>query len=226
MQRVGDHTTRFALDADAVLAAVAGGGQRVVAAYLIAVDLEPEADVLAGQEIHQRPAILGLQVERGDLLTLPDLARDTEPARTTPAAGSFGLGLIEPFLLADEQVGELLVGRRPGIDHRIGGDRLAKDLADGPQQAATDQWVVLGQHLQGDVLVDDLCHQRAEGVQLVDMPGVHQHTIGQCTWLLTAGLVRLVEQRFHLGMFAQQELVEVSGQRLAAAFQQWHGGFD
>jgi len=76
------------------------------------------------------------------------------------------------------------------------------------------------------VLVDDLCHQRAEGVQPVDMPGIHQHAVGQGARLLAAGLVCLVEQRANLGMLAQQQLVEMVGQGFATAFQQRHGGFD
>jgi len=85
-----------------------------------------------------------LQVKRGDLLALLDLARNAERARATPASRRFGLGLVEAFFLADEQVGELLIGRRPGLDHRIGGDGLAKHLADGAQQAIADQRVMLG----------------------------------------------------------------------------------
>jgi hypothetical protein len=42
----------------------------------------------------------------------------------------------------------------------------------------------------------------------------------------TALLVRLVEQRAHLGIFAQHGLVEMRDQRLAAGFQQRHGGLD
>ncbi len=144
VQRIGDHAARLALDADAILATVAGSGQRVVAALFLAIDFQPQTDVLAGQELHQRPVILRLQVKRGDLLALLDLARNAERARATPASRRFGLGLVEVFFLADEQVGELLIGRRPGVDYRIGGDGLAKHLADGAQQAIADQRVMLG----------------------------------------------------------------------------------
>jgi len=48
-----------------------------------------------------------LQVKRGDLLALLDLARNAERARATPASRRFGLGLVEAFFLADEQVGEI-----------------------------------------------------------------------------------------------------------------------
>ncbi|MNR31209.1 hypothetical protein D3C85_1487060 [compost metagenome] len=76
------------------------------------------------------------------------------------------------------------------------------------------------------MLVDDLPHQRAEFLQAVDMLGVHQHALGQGARLVAAGLVGLVEQRAHLGVFTEHQLVEVLGQGLAAAFQQRHGGLD
>ena len=77
------------------------------------------------------------------LATVPPEARDAERARTTPATRGFGLGLVEPFLLPDEQVCPLLIGRGPGVDHRIRGDGPTNDPADGPQPAATDQAGVL-----------------------------------------------------------------------------------
>jgi hypothetical protein len=85
---------------------------------------------------------------------------------------------------------------------------------------------MLRQDLQGHVLVDDLRHQVAQLVELVDVPCVHQHAIGQGTRLVAAGLVGLVEQRAHLRVFGEHHAVEVGDQRFAAAFQQGHSGFD
>jgi len=100
-------------------------------------------------------------MERGDLLALGDLARDAKAPGPAPATGSGGAGLVEALLGIDEDVGQLLVGGGPGVDHRVGGDLLAQHLADGPQQATADDRVMLGQDLQRDVLVDDLANQRA-----------------------------------------------------------------
>ena len=44
--------------------------------------------------------------------------------------------------------------------------------------------------------------------------------------MIAAGLVRLIEQRAHLGVLTEHHPVEMGGERFAAAFQQRHGGFD
>ncbi|MCY1439394.1 hypothetical protein D9M71_556280 [compost metagenome] len=120
----------------------------------------------------------------------------------------------------------MLVGGGPGIYHLVGGYLGAQHFTNGAQQAGADNGVLLGQHLQGHVFVDDLAHQRAEGFQLIDVSGVHQYAVGQGTGLIAAGLVGLVEQRPHFRVFTQHDLVEVAGQRLPSGFQQGHGGFD
>ncbi len=204
MQRVRGDAAGLALDADAVFAAIAGGGQRVVAAHLLAVDLQAQADVLAGQKVHQRAAIFRLQVKGGDLCAFDGLARNAKTPRPPPASIRLGLGLVEILLLTDKDVGELLIGGAPGVDHGVGSDLVAEHFADRPQQAGANQRVMLGQYLQRDMLVDDLSDQRAEGVEAVDVFGIHQHAVGQCTRLFTAGLVGLIEQRAHFGMFTEQ----------------------
>ena len=105
-------------------------------------------------------------------------------------------------------------------------DLVAEHFGDGTQQAGANNRVVLREDLQGDVLVDDLRHQIAQLVELIDVPGVHQHAIGQGTWLVAAGLMRLIEQRAHLRVFGEHHAVEVGDQRFTAAFQQRHSGFD
>ena len=85
---------------------------------------------------------------------------------------------------------------------------------------------MLGQDLQRHVLVNDLPNQRAECLQLVDMPRIHQHRIGQGALLPATGLVRLVKQRTHLGVLAEHQFIEMPRQRFATRFQQRDGGFN
>ncbi|KFF31934.1 hypothetical protein G039_0329585 [Pseudomonas aeruginosa VRFPA01] len=144
----------------------------------------------------------------------------------TAAALGLGAGGVDRLLCLDQQVGQLLVGRAPGFDHLVGGDFLAEHLADRPQQAVADDRIVLGQDLQRDMLVDHLGHQRPELLQLVDVPGVHQHAVGQRPRLVAAGLVSLVEQRAHLGILAEHGPVEMGDQRFAASLEQRYGGLD
>ena len=226
VQVVRHPPARLALDADAVGAAVRRGGQRVIAPYFLPVDLELEADVLAGLERHHRAAVGGLQIQRGDLGALRHLAADLETARTAPAAGRRRGGGVDVFLGADQQIRELLVGGAPGLDHGVGRDVRPQHLADRPQQAAADDGVMLGQHLQRHMLLHDLPDQRAERVEAVDVPGVLQDAVRERPRLGAARLVRLIEQRAHLGVFAEHDAVEVARQRLAAGFEQWDGGLD
>ena len=62
--------------------------------------------------------------------------------------------------------------------------------------------------------------------ELVDVARIHEYAVCQSARLITAGLVSLVEQRADLGVFAQHDLVEVTGQRFAPGLQQGYGGFD
>ena len=156
MQVIGDPSTRLALDADAVFAAVAGSGKRIVAAHFLAVDVQPQADVLSRLERQQRLAVHRLQVERGDFLALRLLACHAEAPHTAPAAIGLGAGGIHRLLGLDQQVGQLLVGRAPGFEDFVGGDLFAEDLADRPQQASADDRIVFGQHLQETCLFTTL----------------------------------------------------------------------
>jgi len=226
VQVVGHQPARFALDADAQFLAVGRVRQRVVAALFRAVDVHAQADVLPGLVGHHGLAIHRAQVEGCDLAALGHLALHAEHPHTTPAPGGGGAGGIHLFLGPDQNVGQLLVGSAPGGQHFVSGDLGTQHLTDGAQQAGTHDGVVLRQHLQRHVLVDDLCWQVAQVFQLVDVARVHEHAVGQGTRLVAAGLVGLVEQGTNLGVLAQHDAVEVGGQGFTAGFQQGHGRFD
>ena len=120
----------------------------------------------------------------------------------------------------------MTVSRAPSRDHFRRRDFFAQDFGDCAQQAGADNRVVLRQNLQGHVLVDDLGHQVAQLVELVDMARIHQYAISQGARLVTAGLVSLVEQWAHLRILGEHHAVEVGDQGFAAAFQQRYSGFD
>ena len=137
-----------------------------------------------------------------------------------------GIGLVGGLFCTDQNVGQLAIGSGPGVNHFIGGHIGPQHLADGTQQVAAHNRVVLGQHLQGDVLVDDLRGQIAQAGQVVNVLGIHQHAARQGAGLGTGLLVHAVEQRLYLGAFGQHQTVKMGGQRFAPGFQQRHGGFD
>src|SRR3989344_7930320 len=148
MQVIGDLAADLALDADAVLAAIAQGRQRVVAALLATVQQQAQADVLAGPECRQRATVGRHQVQRDDLLAFLHLAAQAETARPAPATLSSGVGAISSFFGTDKDVRQLPIRHGPGFDHRIGGDLFTKHFTNRPQQAAADNRVMLGQDLQ------------------------------------------------------------------------------
>ncbi|MNU69288.1 hypothetical protein D3C71_586710 [compost metagenome] len=120
----------------------------------------------------------------------------------------------------------MTVSRTPRCNHFRGGDFFAQHFGNGAQQAGAYNRVVLRQNLQGHMFVDDLRHQVAQLVELVNVARIHQHAVGQGTRLVTAGLVSLVEQRADFRILGEHHAVEVSDQGFATAFQQWHSGFD
>ncbi|MNS74914.1 hypothetical protein D3C72_1084030 [compost metagenome] len=217
---------RFALDADAVGLAIAGGRQGILAAHGHAIDGGHHADVLAGRKVEHGLAIGGRQQEGRDLAAFHRLAAHGKVARAAPAARRGRLRLVDAPFFAGQDVGQLAVGRAPGIDDRVAGDLCAQHFADRLQQAGTDQRIVLGADLQGHMLVDDGGHEVTQRIQFIDMFGIHQHAIGQRALLVAAVLVRLVKVRQHFRMVAEQVLVEVARQRFAALLEDGHGGRD
>jgi len=225
MQPVRDPAALLALDADPVERLARRVRQRVVAPHRFAVHRQHQRQVLARHEIEQRAAVDRLQVERGDQLALHLAPRHPEGALTAPAAVARCIAGIHLFLGGDQQVGQRLVGLAPGGQDLVGGG-FAQHLADGAQQALADDRVVLGQHAERGVLVDDARQRAGDLVEAVDVRGIGQHGAGQRLGLGAAGLVGLVEEGLHLRVLAEHELVEVAGDGLALLLQDRHGGLD
>ena len=226
VQVIGDPPARFALDADAVQPGVGEGRQGIVAAHFFAIEHQFQADVLAGGCGQDRAVVHRGEVEGDDLVALLHALDQQERPRTPPAAGRLGFFVVDGRFGADQNVRQLAVGRAPGTHDLGGGNLAAQHFGNSPQQAGPNDGVMLRQNLQGHVLVDDLGHQVAQLVQLVDMPRVHQHAIGQGARLVTTGLVGLVEQRTDFGILGQHHAVKMGDQCFTAAFQQGHSGFN
>ncbi len=226
MQVVGHHAIGFALDADAVLVAAGHCRERIVAAHFFATDEQLQTNVLTRGKPENRPIIRRLQIERSDLGTFIHPVYQLELTRTAPAANGFGFFVVDRALGTDQNIGQLLIRMGPGLQYFVSGNVASQHFGDGADQAGADDRVMLRQDLQSDVLVDDFRHQIAQLLQFVDVPCVHQYTVGQRAGLITAGLMRLVKQRAHLWVFLEHHFVEMSGQRFSTAFKQGHGGFD
>lgn len=151
--------------------------------------------------------------------------RAAELALAAPAAGLRGVGAVDLFLRGNQQRRERLVGLAPGRDDLVGRG-LAEHVLDGLQQAAADDRVVLGQHAQRGVLLDDARQRAGNLVEPVDVRGIGQHRARQCAGLAAGGLVRLVEEGLHLRMALEHDPVEVAGDGLPVRLQRGNGGFD
>ena len=226
MEEVRHHPTRLALDADTVAADLRQRRQRIVATRFDPVDVQFDADVLPGLKLKDRLLVHRAEIKRCDFRALLNAGRELELTTATPAARRCGFLVVDRRFGANQDIGQLTVRSPPGGQHLGRCNVTAQHFFDSTQQAGADNRVMLRQDLQGHVLVNDLGHQIAQLVELVDVARIHQHAIGQRTRLITAGLVRLIEQRAHLGVFRQHQTVKMGDQRFTAAFQQRHSGFD
>src|SRR3954466_4700960 len=95
------------------------------------------------------------EVERGDFIALLHLVRYDEGTAIAPAAGCRRHTVVDFFFGAAEDVGQLLVGRAPGLEYRICRDVGTEDLADRAKERRPDDGVVVPANPQRDMLVDD-----------------------------------------------------------------------
>mmetsp|Transcript_17252 Transcript_17252/g.37783 ORF Transcript_17252/g.37783 Transcript_17252/m.37783 type:complete len:202 (-) Transcript_17252:487-1092(-) len=98
VQMVRDFAALLALHADAVLSAVAGSGEGVVAPLLLPIHLHLQTDELARCVFDQLLAVFWNQVKGGDELALHHLLLDEESARATPSSGCLGTLGIDTLL--------------------------------------------------------------------------------------------------------------------------------
>lgn len=184
-------------------------------------DKELHADVLARQEGREGLPVDGFQVERGDLRGLGDSLGDSEVAPVGPAVRL----LVEFFFAFDQDVGELPVGRSPGVVD-LGGQRIAQDLAHGFEEVFAHDLVLVRPDVEGCVLGADQLDGRAESAQVVDVLRVRQHGHGQGLGLVAGDLVSGAEDGVQLGMRIEHVLVEGSGDGQAMLLQDGHSGLD
>ncbi len=219
MQVIGHSPAGFTHDADTVLPSIAQRREGIVATHLFAVQHQRHTDILAWRCRQDRAVIHRGEIEGGDLGALLYPLDQRERPRTAPAARGLGFLVVNGRFGADQDIRQLPVGRAPGIHHLRRGDLAAQHFRNRPQQAGAHNRVMLRQDLQGHMFIDDLGHQIAQLIQLVDMSRVHQHPIGQGAGLIAAGLVGLVEQRANFGVLGQHHAVEMGDQRFTATFQ-------
>ncbi|MCY1371924.1 hypothetical protein D9M69_590940 [compost metagenome] len=135
------------------------------------------------------------------------------------------IGAVDGFFRGDEQARQRFVGLAPGGDHLVGGG-IAEHLLHGAQQVVADDRVVLRQHAQRGVLLDDAGQGAGDRFEPVDVRAVRDDRPRQRARLRAGRLVRLVEEGLHLRMALEHDLVEVAGDGLAVGLERGHGGLD
>jgi hypothetical protein len=133
----------------------------------VAGDVELEGEVLARPEAHDRPAIAWSKVG-GDDLAFGHDPIDDELAPAQPASWRPGRLVVQLLLAPHQDLGQEPVGFGPGRDHLVGGG-LTEDVAQRPDQRPTDSRIVLRQDVEGDVLLGDALHDRAQLLEAVDI---------------------------------------------------------
>jgi hypothetical protein len=213
----------LALDADAVVVLAWGTGDAVVAHHLaVAGNVKLKGEVLTRPELRDGPAVAWSQVERGDDLAFGHHPVHDELAPAQPASRRRGPLVVQLLLAPHQNLGQEFVGFGPGRDHLVGGG-LAEDVAQRPDQRPTDSRIVLGQDVEGDVLLGDALHHRAQLVEAVDVGGVGVHGPGQRARLGShAAVVGLVEQALDLLVLEQQGIHPLGD--LKAVLAQHRGG--
>lgn len=232
VQPVGDEARgpavapRVPPDADAVVVGARRLAERVLAGLEAAElrDEDAQADVLAGAEARQRQrpagAVLGREVEAGDLGRLGRAAQDPEAAPPRPAPRAHacarvpgrrrggGERRVELRLALDEDVGERLVGGGPGGGDLGGDDGVAEDGGDGGEQVRADDGVLVGGDAEAGVPVGDALDGGRQPAEVVDVGGVGEHGGGESARLPPRRLARRVEDLVQLRVRRQHVPVE------------------
>lgn len=218
----------FALHRDPEVVAARGVGETVLS-RLVGIefgDVAAHADELArlvGGEVGG--LVGGGEVEGDDLVAFDDLLRDEELAPALPAARGLGALLVEGVFEVHEDVGELLVGGRPGGDDVLvrGG---SEDFLDRREEVFPDDGIVLGCDAKTGVFVADAGNGGAEGFGVVDVGGVGPDGVGEGGGLFAGVLVGCVEDVLELRVGLQHALVENCCDGHTMFLEGWDGALD
>src|SRR5215203_5538098 len=216
----------LALDADPVGVLAGGTGDTVVPHHLaVAGNVELEGEVLTGLEAHNRPAVAWSQIEGGDDLALGYDPVDDELAPAQPATRRRCPLVVQLLLAPHQDLGQELISFGPGRDHLLGG-RLAEDVTQRRDQRLADSRIMLGRDVEGDVLLGDALHRRAQLLQPVDVGRIGVHGPGQRARLGSGpSVVGLVEQALDL-LVLEQQLIHPLGDLKAVLAQHRSGRLD
>jgi hypothetical protein len=205
---------------------IGGAGNAVIPFQrMMARNLQPEGQVLAGPVAHHRAVIPRAQDEGGDDIAFPLLTLDDEVAPSVPATRGCCGFTINLLFAADQNIGEEPVGLTPGGQDFIG-RRLAQDILDGAQKRLGDGGIVLGQDLEPDMLLRDPLDRRPQYIEPVDILRIGQNCGGEGLGLgAGVAVVRLIEQVSDR-LVREHTLIHAPGDIQAMGFQDRDGRFD
>jgi hypothetical protein len=146
-----------------------------------------QADVLARNKMRQEAAIRWFQIKGNDVFTFVHFFRHYKFVEISPAPWQLFRLAVELFLHLDEQVGQHLIGFRPGLQDAVI-CRTSQHLADGRQEMLVDNGVMFGFDTDVTVFVGDAQHGIFYFIEPVDVQG-GEHRIGQSTLLFFLFLV-------------------------------------
>lgn len=210
-------------DGDSVFVVVWNVRDRVLSGLLNVRVLsdKSETQVLTRQWHADLTTILRGEVNGLNVSALVHQLGDSELSESLP-----WLLLVQGMLGINQDLSQVSVSGHPSINKLLGGDFWAQEVLDGGNKGVTDNRVVLGLHLQTDVLHDDLFNEVVQWSQVVDVLGVVKQGKGQNLWLLECHLVGSIEEWLHFVVVVKHVVVELLGQVKSRQLQHRHRGLD
>lgn len=177
-------------------------------------------NILAGQELGEGLAILGSEVERVDVIRLPDLLGNLKlPPAFPPLLLEHAVHLV---LATDEHAGENPVGLVPS-ETCLGGHGGAEDLAEGVDEVLADDLVVFGFYAERAVLVAHALEPGDQLADVVDVGGEPEDDGREGAGLAGVGDVDIVEDVVELGVGLEHVVVEGCGDAFSMVLEGWDG---
>ena len=188
-------------------------------------DVQTHRDVLTGRHRLHGTAVGGHEHKARHGRGFFGLLRDAEAAPRAPAAFGHGVVAVEITFHADHNVGELTVGRSPGVDEFRGGG-VAEHFLNGGKKVLADDAVMFGTNADGDMLIGNVLHGMDENARVFNILSVGKHGTGKRRLLTAGALMTLIEDLLQFRVALHHAGIKVRRQRNTVFGENGDGGLN